>query len=175
MSLFQRTIHFRPFLATALFLGLSLALLLPHPALAQVDWKESSSPAPERFSTDKLQLFTVSPRSSMVYGIDPDTLSIGTDGVVRYVMVARSTQGALNVLFEGIRCSTAEVKIYAQWDNRSAWSATREAEWRPLSALGIAHHSVRLARDGVCDGTTINGNHAQILRDLNRDRIGPPD
>lgn len=38
---------------------------------------------------------------------------MGSDGIVRYVLVARSSAGTESVSFEGMRCATREVRIYA--------------------------------------------------------------
>ena len=43
-------------------------------------------------------------------GVDPETLRITPDGIVRYVMVAQSPSGTVNATYEGIRCLTAGVE-----------------------------------------------------------------
>src|SRR5688572_18314077 len=42
------------------------------------------------------------------YFVDASTLDVGADGVVRYSLVVRTTGGASNASFEGIRCKTYE-------------------------------------------------------------------
>ena len=151
---------------------LSALLCLSGQAVAQGisadNWQESDTAPPASFSTKHLQFFEVSPGSTLVYGMDPDTLTVGADGVVRYVLVASSARGALNVLYEGIRCQTAEMKTYARWDNHSAWNTGTGSDWRPLSFSGSTRHAMRLARDGVCDGSTPNGSALNILQALQR-------
>ncbi len=123
--------------------------------------------APQRFSLDRLQPFTVSAGSSLTYGIDPETLSVGQDGVVRYVMVARSRSGALNVFYDGVRCQTAEVKTYARWDNnRSAWNRLETTEWKPLASDAATRPATVLAVEGLCDGKSANGDPKKILAAL---------
>ena len=51
---------------------------------------------------------------------------------MRYVVVATSTSGAVNAIYEGIRCNTGEVKVYARHNPDSGWKPARAAEWRPL-------------------------------------------
>ena len=65
------------------------------------------------------------------YFIDPQTLSVDKDGVVRYVLVARSSNGVQNVTYEGLRCETAEYRFYAFGRADGAWSRSR-TDWRAL-------------------------------------------
>jgi len=157
-------------LGRAALLALS-CLTVANLALAADDeestWLEKASEAPRSFSVEKLQTFTVSQGSSLTYGIDPDTLTVGEDWVVRYVMVARSASGALNVFYEGIRCQSAEVKTYARWDNnRSTWHTPSNAEWKPLQLSGATRPAMILAREGLCNGNSVNGNPRKMLATL---------
>lgn len=129
-------------------------------------WQESAVNPPVSFSVDRLQTFPVAVESSLTYGIDPATLTVGEDGVVRYVLVARSSSGAINALYQGLRCQTGEVKTYGRWDNRSSWNINDKETWRPLSNSGFTRPAMVLAREGVCDGRTVNGNPRNILRAL---------
>jgi hypothetical protein len=134
-------------------------------------WQESAVTAPASFSTDSLQPFDVAQGSALSYGIDPKTLTVGGDGVVRYVMVARSSSGALNVLFQGVRCATAEFKTYGRWNNNaSSWNTSTKEEWQPLSFSGFSRPAMMLARAGICDGKTINGNSQKILHTIKHGR-----
>lgn len=134
-------------------------------------WLELNVTPPSTFSSDKLQPFDVSQNAALSYGIDPQTLNVGEDGVVRYVLVARSSSGALNVLYQGIRCQTAEVKTYGRWNNNASnWNASAKEEWQPLSFAGFTRPAMMLARAGICDGRTINGNPQKILHTLKHGR-----
>jgi hypothetical protein len=69
---------------------------------------------------------------------------VGEDGVVRYVLVARSSQGAQSVSFEGIRCSTSEYRIYATGTRDGGW--TRSANpWREIALRSVQrwHNALR--------------------------------
>ena len=129
-------------------------------------WQEAQVTAPASFSTEAVTAFVLDAQSSMRLGIDPKTLTVDPDGVVRYVLVAKSSQGALNVLYEGIRCATAEVKVYARWDNVSSWNTSGKAEWEPLAFRGTTRRAMQMARGGVCEGKVPNGTPARILRAL---------
>lgn len=134
-------------------------------------WRESTVTPPPKFNLDQLQPFDVSPGAALSYGIDPKTLSVGEDGVVRYVMVARSSSGALNVLYQGLRCQTGEVKTYGRWNNNaSSWNTSTRDEWQPLSFSGPTRPAMMLARAAICEGSTVNGNPQKILHTLKHGR-----
>ena len=59
------------------------------------------------------------------FSIDPNSLSLGEDGVVRYTLVMRSPSGSKNVMYEGMHCTERQYKTYA-------WG-TRKNEFRRLS------------------------------------------
>ena len=64
--------------------------------------------------------------------IDRPSLAVGKDGVVRYVLVARSAEGAENVTFEGLRCASGEQRVFALGRPDGSWSLARSA-WRPIA------------------------------------------
>lgn len=118
------------------------------------EWKESEAPPPPAFDFGKLVTFDASPGSSLVFGVDPAAVSISkSDSLVRYVMVATSAHGARNVMYEAIRCSTAEVKTYARYSAEGRWSPIDKPEWRSLFGNRAASHALRFAQAGACDNT----------------------
>jgi hypothetical protein len=74
--------------------------------------------------------FPVAATSEFRFFVDPASLSVGADGIVRYTLVARSSAGAQNVSYEGMRCATGEVRVYAVGRGRD-W-IVRESEWRAI-------------------------------------------
>lgn len=150
----------------------TLALLLAAPAaFAQLaapldpDWKELEAPPPAALHTDKLIEVDV-PRSALRFGVDPASVTVGTDGIVRYVVVATSSSGAVNAMYEGLRCNTGEVKVYARHNPDSGWKPVGNAEWKPLHGTRGHEHSLLIARSGACAGNSPNGTAQQIVRDL---------
>jgi hypothetical protein len=134
-------------------------------------WTEAATAPPAAFSTETLLTFEVLKSSSLTYGIDPATLAVGEDGVVRYVMVARSSSGALNVMYQGIRCATAETKTYGRLNDKGTWNPSPDAPWQELSFRGPTRPAMILARQGVCEGRTVTGNSQKILATLKSDRV----
>ena len=92
-----------------------------------------------------LLAFAVDGEPGFRFFIDRASLAPGKDGVVRYVLVARSTEGAQNVSYEGLRCAGAEQRIYAFGRSDGSWVGAR-APWRPLSAP----RHVTLYREFLC-------------------------
>ncbi|HKY02847.1 MAG TPA: CNP1-like family protein [Burkholderiales bacterium] len=71
--------------------------------------------------------------SSFTYYIDTSSLKVGeTDRVVRYALVVKSNSGATNVTYEGLRCDTAEKKVWAYGDGKNGWSKARDPQWKPF-------------------------------------------
>ncbi len=131
------------------------------------DWKESEVPPPPAFDFGKLVTFEVSRASSLVYGVDPASVSISkSDSLVRYVMVATSPSGARNVMYEGIRCSTGEVKTYARYLPDGRWQPVANAEWRSVFSGMPSQHALRFARAGACDGSAPEGSVREIVNRL---------
>ncbi len=107
-------------------------------------------PAPD-FSVDRLVTFDVSSSGSLRYGVDPATIKITPDGIVRYVMVA-SSAGATTALYEGIRCATSEYKTYARRSAGGAWRVSQNVEWKTYRGGANAMHTYSLAKQGICTG-----------------------
>ncbi|NYH13968.1 hypothetical protein GGD41_001196 [Paraburkholderia bryophila] len=57
--------------------------------------------------------FAVSGNTPLQFAVDKNSLTVGTDGVVRLTVVVTSPSGARNVIYEGIRCDTYEWRQYA--------------------------------------------------------------
>lgn len=101
-------------------------------------WKEIQAqlpPAPQPGSLIEVKL-DASTRNQLF--IDPASLSVGDDGVVRYTAIIRSPAGAENISYEGLRCETGERKLYAfgrtTGKDAGTWSRNRHAKWQPIEA-----------------------------------------
>jgi len=125
----------------ALALTLAGAAALAQPSewerrQAEREWREIEVAPPAYPRREHLLPFFVSAATSFEFFIDGTTLSVGEDGVVRYVLVARSAQGAESVSFEGMRCSTGEVRIYAVGTSAGGWARSKSA-WRQIKPREI--------------------------------------
>lgn len=77
-------------------------------------WKESEVELPAFPTEQGLLEFDVDKVDDPFrYFIDTASLELSDDQVLRYTLVIRSERGGENILYEGMRCATAEYKIYA--------------------------------------------------------------
>ncbi|MGH8748044.1 MAG: CNP1-like family protein [Burkholderiales bacterium] len=112
-------------------------------------WQESRVTLPPYPREANLVEFKVGARSDFHFLVDTASLSVGSDGVVRYVLLARSSEGAQNVSFEGLRCKDGEYKIYATGSANGAWLGVREPRWRPVEQGAGSWHRM-LANNYFC-------------------------
>jgi CNP1-like family len=131
------------------------------------NWKESEAPPPVAFSMGKLLPLEAPGSTLLKFGLDPATVVLGSDRVVRFVVIASGESGVVNALYEGIRCETGEIKVYARHYPKTGWTIDKDAPWRVLQ--DVRGHALAMARGGVCDGGAPNRSAEQIVRDLGRD------
>lgn len=127
------------------------------------EWVEEKPPSPPAFVTDQLIPIDMPRYVSVDVGIDPATLTVGTDGVVRYVVVMRNASGSSMAAFEGLRCTTDEVKTYARFGTANQWIVVKEPEWKPINSNMPSKHAFAIARQGACD-THLSSSREETIR-----------
>ncbi len=128
--------------------------------------KEIDAPAAPSFNKERLIPIEMPRHITLRFGIDPLTLTIGPDGVVRYVMVAISPAGTLTALYEGIRCPNWEVKTYARYSASGQWSSVSNPEWRAMNDQP-SRHARTFAKQGACqNGAAVPASVAEIINTL---------
>ena len=148
--------------------GLVMAQLLPE----SPDWRESEVPPPPAFDLKRLIRVPGPDGSSLKFGIDPETVAVTPEGIVRYVIVASSPDGGRNVMYEGIRCSTGQYRLYARHNESGGWTALKESEWQPLYGSAASRHALTLSLAGVCKDRAVNRSAANIVRTLKSELPG---
>ena len=109
-------------------------------------WSEVDVRLPAAPRQESLFPFYVTATTENRAFIDAASLTVGSDGVVRYVMLIVSPQGARNVTFEGMRCETRERRIYASGRADGTWSKSRNDAWMPVrDDRSNRYHAVLLA------------------------------
>ena len=159
-------------LALACLLGLSLTAWAQRD-VELLDWKEVEVAPPPTFDASKLLDLEMSVNSSLQFGVDPASLSISSDGVVRYVIVASNASGARNVFYEGIRCATGEYKTYARYTPEGRWVKAENAEWRSMFGNMPSKHALQFARAGACNNAAPTLSVGEIVRHLKGSRLNP--
>lgn len=163
-----RTVHkLLIFLTVFVFASLTASVSYAQVYANDEEWKETEAPPPPPFDVKKLIMFDVPTSLSLVYGIDPATVSISkSDSSVRYVVVATSASGVRNVMYESLRCSTGEFKTYARYSSDGKWSLVSNPQWRSVFGNMPSKHPLRLARAGACDAASPVGSVAELVSKL---------
>ena len=113
-------------------------------------WVELQAQLPEYPKQDNLIPFDTGPASNDQHFIDATSIQVGEDGVIRYSLVIKSPSGAMNVTFEGIRCSTNEKKLYALGRDDGNWAHSRNADWQRLENVSQYDVQRELAKYYFC-------------------------
>jgi hypothetical protein len=114
------------------------------------EWVEEQATPPAFPKDADLVEFYVSAGTANRFFVDASTLSAGKDGIVRYTLVVKTSGGATNTTYEGIRCKTGEYRLYASGRTDGTWALARIADWRPIENKPVNRHHAALNRDLFC-------------------------
>lgn len=126
-------------------------------------WQEIEVQLPAAPKQETLLPFYVSAATENRFFVDGATLSVGDDGVVRYVLLVLAPQGARNVSYEGMRCETRERRIYASGRLDGSWSKVRKNEWVRIQDATANRQHAALFLEYFCP-------FGYIVRDANEAR-----
>jgi hypothetical protein len=154
-------------------IALALTLCAASGALAQIipnaaDWQESPVPPPPAFEPSRMLDFEMSRKMDLRYGVDPNTIVITGDGVVRYVVIAtrEGAGSAVNAFYEGVRCSTGEAKVYARYSGTD-WQKIENPEWKSVGDMP-SRHTLALARQAICRSGAPRGSVNEMVQVLKK-------
>lgn len=133
-------------------------------------WQEIAIQLPAPPAAANLLPFEVSGNATQSFAIDAKSLTLGSDGVIRYTLVATSPAGARNVSYEGIRCASFERKLYAFGHPDGHWSRSRNDQWQRIVRNAANRQHAVLFKDYFCDGLTVAGNAEQMLERIRHQR-----
>ena len=162
------------------FMVAMATLLLAQPASAQWDgwdydfdrevkpWTELQSQIPSPPVEKNLIPFKLNGVSSHQGFVDAESISVGSDGVVRYTLVIKTSRGAINTSFEGIRCDTVEHKYYALGHSDGTWARARNPQWRKILITTSNDFHRTLYREYLCDSKSVAGTAPRIVQSLRR-------
>jgi len=120
-----------------------LMLMLPLAAVAQTPGfgdshserasrAETPVPLPPYPKPENYLPFQVSDTLPFAFFVDAKSISVSADGVVRYSLIAKSSDGALNISYEGMRCSDGEFRVYAFGRRDKTWFEVRDPKWQVI-------------------------------------------
>lgn len=103
-------------------------------------WSEIEVQLPAFPEQGNLIQFQVGAVFDTKYMIDGASLSVGSDGVLRYTVVVESSAGARNISYEGMRCATSERRFYAFGQPDKTWSKAKSNQWVKIRGTTNNHH-----------------------------------
>jgi hypothetical protein len=112
--------------------------------------------------------FEVSQQTALTFAIDPKSVSIGKDRVIRYTVVITSAAGARNVRYEGLRCEDGQQwRMYAAVDeDGTGWDRDTTTEWDKIEWNSLNAYHAALAHDYFCNFATPYGDAKSIVQNL---------
>lgn len=82
------------------------------------------------------------------YFVDAKSLTIGEDGVIRFILRVQSPSGAENLSVEGIQCKQGTYRSYAFGDSyNKRWIESTRADWRKIE---YEDKTRRVLREDMC-------------------------
>jgi hypothetical protein len=125
---------------------------------SQKPWQEEAVVLPAFPKDADLRDFYVSASTTNRFFLDDKSLSIGTDGIIRYTLVVQSPSGARSVSYEGMRCETRQRRIYATGNDDGSWAQNKSVHWFPVREASSNRQYAALFVDYFCpDGTPVRG------------------
>lgn len=117
---------------------------------AKKTWKEIQAQIPPYPREENLARVPSGSATSHQFFVDTASISVGEDGVTRYTVVVKTGGGAINALFEGMRCETRELKLYAMGRSDGSWVRARDTSWRRVVLRDLTPHHHTLYNDYFC-------------------------
>lgn len=116
-------------------------------------WQETSTVFPAPPVDANLTEIYLSATSLNRFWVDRKSVTVGSDGVVRYALVVLSSGGVRGVTYEGIRCETRELRRYATLRPDNEWAKSRNENWvRITESPGHRQHAVLYLQHFCPDG-----------------------
>lgn len=119
-------------------------------------WQENAVALPPVPAESAWIPFFVSAATENRFFIDGSSLTVGDDGVVRYVLKVQAAGGARNVSYEGMRCETRERRLYATGRLDGSWSPSRVKAWQRIQDVPQNRQHAALFLEYFCpDGIVV--------------------
>ena len=173
---------------------LPLAACAPQKALKGFDsdfdgdksWAELQVQLPAYPKAENLLPFDAGPASNNLHYIDAPSIVVGEEGIVRYTLVIKSPEGAMNVSYEGMRCATdgvrerarmkililkfqiTEKRLYAIGRDDRTWVRARVSKWEEVEDISQHYAQRALSRYFFCPANGIVRNEGEAIQALKR-------
>jgi hypothetical protein len=117
---------------------------------------------------DALIAFDPGRRTSMRYFVDPASVAVVHEGIVRFTLVVRGDGAAANVSYEAIRCKTYERKVYAYGRSDGTWQPVRNPAWTRIGGQDADGHRHVLYESFFCPSRQIIASAREGVEALGR-------
>lgn len=131
-------------------------------------WKEIQAQIPAYPKEQNLVRVEAGSETSHRFYVDAASVSVGEDGVVRYTTVVKTSGGATNVSFEGMRCETREQKLYALGHADGTWVRARDPKWQRILLRDLKPHHYMLYREYFCPSPARPTSPRQAIEAMRR-------
>lgn len=171
---------------------LPLAACAPQKALKGFDsefdsdktWAELLVQLPAYPKAENLLPFDAGPASDNLHYIDAPSIVVGDDYIVRYTLVIKSPEGAVNISYEGMRCATdgvrenvraeililkfqvTEKRLYAIGRDDKTWVRARVSKWEELEDIPQHYAQRALSRYFFCPANIVVRNEEEAIQTL---------
>jgi len=115
-------------------------------------------------SDSELLPLRVPPTSTASVYIDPASISVGDDNVVRITYVVVSRSGVHNTFYEGFRCKDRVYKTYAWGVGKGPFHPMSGSGWKTIPWQGINHFRDDIRSYYLCNNYGFPRGRKEILR-----------
>jgi CNP1-like family protein len=98
----------------------------------QRPWAEFASHLPKFPDAADLAEIHVEGEQDTRFYVDLASIDLGPDAIIRYTLLTRSASGAESLTYEGLRCFSAERKLYAFGRKDRSWDKALSSRWIPI-------------------------------------------
>ncbi|GMQ75968.1 MAG: CNP1-like family protein [Gammaproteobacteria bacterium] len=154
---------------------------IAEPEEAEKPWQEQQIPLPPfPRAQDLIPLRADVADPGYNYYIDVNSVSLSADEVLRYTVIIQSPRGASNIVYEGIRCATEEIKTLAYGTRDGRFQRMADPRWTFVYTKGPLGYRTTLVELYVCDENGWAMAREAVLErlvmyDPRRPRIAPRD
>ncbi len=152
---------------------------IAEPEEAEKPWQEQQIPLPPfPRAQDMIPVRADAADPGYNYYIDVNSVSLSADEVLRYTVIIQSPRGASNIVYEGIRCATQEIKVIAFGTRDGRFQRMADPRWTFVYTKGPLGYRTTMVELYVCDenGWAIARDavlERLVMHDPRRPRITP--
>lgn len=152
---------------------------IAEPEEAEKPWQEQQIPLPPfPRAQDLIPVRADVGDAGYNYYIDVNSVSLTADEVLRYTVIIQSPRGASNIVYEGIRCATKEIKTLAYGTRDGRFRRMADPRWTFVYTKGPLGYRTTLVERYVCDenGWAIDSDavlERLVMHDPRRSRVAP--